>query len=73
MQSRKEIPNFTSMPRYRKKNKTLTIWIADDVADKVEILKCRPGGVTKFIEDRLREMPVTEQELAALKLLRNSN
>lgn len=42
----------------------------DDLEDKVNLLKCREGGVSKFFEDCLDAMEVTDEELRALRVVR---
>ena len=52
------------------KTKTITMRYRDDLADKVELLKMRPGGCSKFFEDALDALQVTPEELKALKVIR---
>lgn len=52
------------------KTKSITMRYRGDLADKVAVLKCRPGGVTKIFEDALMAIQVTDEELAAMRLLR---
>ena len=52
------------------KTKTLTVRYRDDLEDKITLLKCRPGGVSKFVEDALDKLKVTDEELKALKVVR---
>ncbi len=52
------------------KTKTITMRYRDDLQDKVDLLKCREGGVSKFFEDCLDAMQVTPEELKALKVVR---
>lgn len=40
----------------------------ESLAEKVEVLKHRPGGVTKVFEDALRRVKVTDEEVAAAKV-----
>ena len=54
----------------RMKTKTITMRYRDDLQDKVDLLKCREGGVSKFFEDCLDAMSVTAEELKALKVVR---
>lgn len=52
------------------KTKTITMRYRDDLEDKVNLLKCREGGVSKFFEDCLAAMSVSEEELRALRVVR---
>lgn len=52
------------------KTKTITMRYRDDLEDKVNLLKCREGGVSKFFEDCLDAMSVSEEELRALRVVR---
>ena len=52
------------------KTKTITMRYRDDLEDKVNLLKCREGGVSKFFEDCLDAMQVSEEELRALRVVR---
>ena len=61
----KKIARFKSM-----KTKTITMRYRDDLEDKITLLKCRPGGVSKFFEDCLDALEVSEEELKALKVVR---
>ena len=62
---KKKIPNLPVM-----KTKTITMRYRDDLEDKITLLKCRPGGVSKFFEDALDALQVTPEELKALKVVR---
>ena len=52
------------------KTKTITMRYRDDLEEKIMLLKCREGGVSKFFEDCLDAMKVTPEELKALKVVR---
>lgn len=54
------------MPRM--KTKSITMRYDESLAEKVEVLKHRPGGVTKVFEDALRRVKVTDEEVAAAKV-----
>ena len=54
----------------RMKTKTITMRYRDDLEEKIMLLKCREGGVSKFFEDCLDAMNVTPEELKALKVVR---
>lgn len=54
----------------RKKKRTITVWIRDDLGPKVDVIKFRPGGLTRVVEDALDAVDVTPEELAAAALLR---
>lgn len=41
-----------------KKSSNINIRISDDVKDAVDFLKLCPGGLTKYIEDALRQVPI---------------
>ena len=51
------------------KTKTITMRYRDDLADKVNVLKMRPGGVSKFFEDSLDKLKVSDEEIKAMQLL----
>ena len=53
----------------RKKSKTLTVWYRDDLEEKVQYLKMKPGGLTAFIENALDKLDIPEEELQAMRLL----
>jgi hypothetical protein len=52
------------------KSKNLNIRLEDDVLPVVEYLKLLPGGVTKWVHDRLREVKVDEDLLKKLEQLK---
>jgi hypothetical protein len=54
----------------RTKQRTITCWVRQDLEDTVAILKMRPGGFTGWLEGKLAQEPVTEQERAALAVFR---
>lgn len=54
----------------RKKSRTVTVWLRDDLADKVAVLKMREGGFTGWMERQLEKVKVTDEELAALKVFK---
>ena len=54
----------------RTKKKTITCWVRQDLEDTVAILKMRPGGFTGWLEEKLAQENVTEQERAALAVFR---
>ena len=54
----------------RKKRKTVTVWLRDDLAPVVEVLKMRPDGFTGWMEKALEKVKVSDEELAALKVFK---
>lgn len=52
------------------KSKNLNIRLEDDVLPVVEYLKLLPGGVTKWVHNRLREVKVDENLLKQLQQLK---
>lgn len=55
----------------RKKSRTVTVWLRDDLADKVAVLKMREeGGFTGWMERQLEKVKVSPEELAALKVFK---
>lgn len=54
----------------RKKKRTITVWIRDDLAEKVDVIKFRPGGLTAVVEDAIDKVEISDEELAAARLLR---
>lgn len=52
------------------KSSNLNIRLEDDVRPIVEYLKLLPGGVTKWVHDRLREVKVDEDLLKKLEQLK---
>lgn len=62
-----------SMPKKSKlpdMSKTTTVRYPDSLEDKIQVLRCRPGGVSRFFTEAVEKMKVTEQEIKAAKLLR---
>lgn len=53
----------------RTKSKTLTVWYRDDLEEKVQYLKMKPGGLTAFIEGALEKLKISDDELKAMRLL----
>ena len=47
----------------------MTVWYRDELEEKVQYLKMRPGGLTKFIEDALDNLTIPADELKAMRLL----
>lgn len=62
----KKIPKLRRMG----KCKTLSIRYSEEIAERFQVLKNRPGGISKFIEDCVRNADITEAELEAVRLLR---
>lgn len=52
------------------KSTNLNIRLEDDVRPVVEYLKLLPGGVTRWVHDRLREVKVDEDLLKKLQQLK---
>lgn len=52
------------------KSKNLNIRLEDDVLPVLEYLKLLPGGVTKWVHDRLHEVKVDEDLLKKLEQLK---
>lgn len=54
-----------------KKSSNINIRISDDLREKVEYIKMLPGGITGFIEDKIREVQIDESLLEKLRSLAN--
>lgn len=44
-----------TLPRMQKKEGFIHVRLDSDLKDHVEVLKARPGGLSRFINDRIRE------------------
>ena len=51
------------------KSFNINIRVSDDLRHKVDYIKLLPGGITGWIEQRLRELEVDEELLDKLKRL----
>lgn len=60
------IPKLRAMA----KSKFLSLRYSEELADRFQVLKNRPGGISKFIEDAVRKADITEAEFEAVRLLR---
>lgn len=47
--------NKATLPRMQKKEGFIHVRLDADLKDHVEVLKARPGGLSRFINDRIRE------------------
>ena len=56
--------------RFAGMSKTTTVRYPDDLEDKIQVLRCRPGGVSKFFVEAVRKLKVGDDEIAAARLLR---
>lgn len=54
----------------RMKTKILAIRYNDELTEKVEALKLRPGGITAFVEAALSKVKVSDDERRALQILK---
>lgn len=45
----------TTLHRMQKKDGFLHVRLDADIKDHVEVLKARPGGLSRFINDKIRE------------------
>ena len=61
------------MANKRIKTRSVTAFIPEELEEKVEVIKLRPGGITKLVEDAIRACKVTDDELAAVRLLHRSS
>lgn len=52
------------------KSKFLSLRYSEELADRFQVLKNRPGGISKFIEDAVRKADITEAELEAVRVLK---
>ena len=47
--------NNTTLPRMKKKEGFIHVRLDADLKDHVDVLKERPGGLSRFINDKIRE------------------
>lgn len=47
--------NNTTLPRMQKKEGFIHVRLDADLKDHVDVLKERPGGLSRFINDKIRE------------------
>ncbi len=52
-----------------KKSSNINIRVSDDLKDKIEYIKMLPGGLTGFIESKIREVVIDQSLLDKLNEL----
>ena len=59
------MPKNSTLPRMKSSN--VNVRISDELKDKVEYAKLLPGGITKIVEDALRDVEVDYDLLRKLR------